>query len=148
MDWKELLKAVKTVLVIDWPSKEVPETLALAAFQVVVRGGPGSNEFSIYEVDSTGGVVRRSGQAPEQAELVYAHRPLIELPSIIASAKALRARAVWIQSGRSPTGSKDPRGCWLPAEEDQWAAELAQSAGLSYFSQPYIADAIRELRTL
>jgi len=38
---KDLLKAARTILVIDWPSKELPEVLALAGFQVVVHSGPG-----------------------------------------------------------------------------------------------------------
>ncbi len=41
MDLKEIFRTVQTILVIDWPSKEVPETLARAGFRVVVRGGPG-----------------------------------------------------------------------------------------------------------
>ena len=37
----EILRAVETVLVIDWPSKEVPGLLARARLRVLVRGGPG-----------------------------------------------------------------------------------------------------------
>ena len=37
----EVLKTAGTVLVIDWPHREVPETLARAGLRVVVRGGPG-----------------------------------------------------------------------------------------------------------
>lgn len=39
MDPVEVLKNVRTVLVIDWPSKDVPEELALAGFHVYVQGG-------------------------------------------------------------------------------------------------------------
>jgi hypothetical protein len=42
MDLKEIFQ---TILVIDWPSKEVPETLARAGFRVVVRGGPGPEDL-------------------------------------------------------------------------------------------------------
>ena len=45
----EILRAVETVLVIDWPSKEVPELLARARPRVVVRGGPGPEDYSIYQ---------------------------------------------------------------------------------------------------
>jgi predicted CoA-binding protein len=145
MDWKELLTDVKDVLVIDWPSKDVPEALARAGLHVFVRGGPAPDDCSVYEADSAGAVIRRKGKAPEKADVVYAHRPLSELPTIIATAKAVHAKAIWTQSGLSAAGSKDPRGCWLADEEHQKAAELVQSEGLSYFSQPYIVDAIREL---
>jgi hypothetical protein len=41
MNLKEMFSTVQTILVIDWPSREVPETLARAGFHVVVRGGRG-----------------------------------------------------------------------------------------------------------
>jgi predicted CoA-binding protein len=147
MDWKEVLRQVRNVLVIDWPSKEVPETLARAGLHVVVRGGPAPDDYSTYELDSTG-AVRRPSPAPDQVELVYVYRPSSELPMIIATAKALNAKAIWTQSGLSATGVKDPRGCWVPDQEHQRADEVVRLSGLSYFSQPYIVDAIRKLGAL
>jgi hypothetical protein len=41
---KETLKDMNTVLVIDWPTKDVPESLTMAGFHVVVRGGPGPED--------------------------------------------------------------------------------------------------------
>ena len=41
MNLKEMFSTVQTILVIDWPSREVPETLARGGFHVVVRGGRG-----------------------------------------------------------------------------------------------------------
>jgi hypothetical protein len=41
MDPVEVLKNVRTVLVIDWPSKDVPEELALAGFTSMSREAPG-----------------------------------------------------------------------------------------------------------
>ena len=38
MNPKETLKNIDIVLVIDWPTKDVPESLALAGFDVVVSG--------------------------------------------------------------------------------------------------------------
>ena len=48
----EILRAVETVLVIDWPSKEVPELLAQARLRVPVRGGPGPEDYSIYQINN------------------------------------------------------------------------------------------------
>lgn len=148
MDWKEVLQEAKNVLVIDWPSKEVPETLACAGLHVIVRSGPGPEDYAIYECDASGTVTRRKERAPKATDLVYAHRPLTELPAIIATAKALHANAIWIQSGLSASGAHDPRGCWMRDEEQQRAAELVQAAGLKYFNEPYIADAIQQVRAL
>jgi hypothetical protein len=145
MSYKEAFDGVRTVLVIDWPSKEVPEALALAGFQVVVRGGPGPQDYSAYQVDQAGTVVRRPTHQPDQAELIYSHRPMTELPSIVSIGKALHAKVIWTQSGISAPGTKDPRGCWVLEADDQRDAELVRSAGMSYFSQPYIADAVREV---
>src|SRR5205814_10154827 len=95
----EILNGVKTVLVIDWPSKEVPELLARRRINVVVRGGPGPEDYSAYEVKDGEMVVRRTGGAPKHADLIYTYRPLSELPGIIASAKELGAGTIWSQSG-------------------------------------------------
>ena len=144
--FKSVLSGVKTILVIDCPSKEVPEALALAGFEVVVRGGPGANDYSLYQVQE-GEVVRRHiGRAPDHADLVYSYRPLSELPGIIATAKALHARTIWTQSGVTSDGKRDPKGCWLAQDELQKAQELVRAAGLNHFSEPYIAEYVREFR--
>ena len=133
---------VDSILVIDWPSREVPQQLALAGFQVVVRSGPGPEDYTAYEVVNGEVTTRRTGRAPERADLVYAYRPLSELPQIIEAAKNLKARILWTQSGFSAEGVKDPKGCWLPADELLAARTLVESAGLVYVSEPYIAEAL------
>ena len=131
------------MLVIDWPSREVPETLARAGFQVIVRGGPGPEDFSIFEAGAAGEItVRRTGRAPETADLVYSYRPLSELGGIIAVAQQLRAKIIWTQSGLSGPGVKDPKGCWLSDEEREAARAMVESAGMRYVSGPYILEAL------
>lgn len=146
MDLKRIFQTVHTILVIDWPSKEVPETLALAGFQVVVRGGPGPGDYSAYEVNKGQAVAHRTGRPPELAEMIYSYRPLSELPEIITLARRLQANTIWTQSGLSALGVKDAKGCWVPDEELRSARNLVQSAGLNYITEPYIADAVREIR--
>ena len=46
-----MIQNVDTVLVIDWPNRDVPEALALAGFHVYV-GGPGPEDYSVYEVSN------------------------------------------------------------------------------------------------
>ncbi len=47
MNPREILQAVETVLVTDWPSRDVPEALVRAGFHVVVHGGPGPEDYSV-----------------------------------------------------------------------------------------------------
>jgi hypothetical protein len=122
-----------------------PDTLARAGFEVIVHGGPGPEAYSAYECDKDESVVRHVGAAPEHADLVYAHRPMAELPGIVTVAQAIGARTIWLQSGLTSTGTGDPRGCWVPEEESREAREMVESVGLSYVEEPYIADAVREL---
>jgi predicted CoA-binding protein len=142
----EILQSVETVLVIDWPSRDVPETLVRAGFHVFVRGGPGPADYSAYELNDGQVVPRKVGQPPERADLIYSHRPLSELPGIISMAKLLQAKTVWTQSGLSAAGVKDPKGCWLPEEERRSAQSSVEAAGLNYVSEPYIGDVARLLR--
>ena len=91
MDPVEVLKNVRTVLVIDWPSKDVPEELALAGFHVYVQGGPGPTDYSVYELNDGRVVARHIGRPPERAERVYSCRVLRERPPCFATRRALHA---------------------------------------------------------
>jgi hypothetical protein len=137
----KLLSGAKTVLLIDWPSRDVPDTLARGGFTVVSSDGP--DEYNAYEVEGDSVRVRAVGQPPKRADLVYTHRPIDELPDIIDAAKAAGAKAVWIQSGLDKNGAKDPRGCWIPDAKSAKAREIVENAGLVYIESPYIADAVR-----
>jgi predicted CoA-binding protein len=133
-----LLASARTVLVVDWPSRAVPESLARAGYVVVVRGGPGPEDYTAWEAD---GVRRRVG-APAHVDIVYSHRPLEELPEIVAVAVGAGAGAVWIQSGLDAAGARDPRGCWLAGADAARARAVVEGAGLAYVDQPYIVDAL------
>jgi predicted CoA-binding protein len=112
----------------------------------VVRGGPGPDDYSAYEVHNGEVVSRRTGQAPAAADLVYSHRPVEELPGIAAMARQLGATAVWHQSGLVSDGMKDPHGCWMEHAASQAARTTVESADLRYVESPYIADEVRRLR--
>lgn len=141
----QVLQSVHTVLVVDWPSGDVPDTLARAGFEVTVHGGPGPEDYSVYEYADGEVQVRHVGVAPAQVDLVYAHRPMAELPGIIATAQTLRAKTIWLQSGLTSSGTPDHRGCWVPQEDSRTARELAEAAGLAYLDEPYIADEVRHM---
>jgi predicted CoA-binding protein len=143
-DVAKLLAGMKTVLLVDWPSRDVPDTLARSGFTVVSNDGP--DEYNAYEMEGGEVRVRDAGQLPKTADLLYTHRPIDELPEIVDTAKAVGAKAVWIQSGRDKTGAKDPRGSWLSEADSASARKVVEAAGLSYIESPYIADAVRAKR--
>jgi predicted CoA-binding protein len=142
---ERILRGTHRVLLVDWPSRDVPHTLAEAGYAVVVKGGPATDAYSSWNL-ADGEVQRRDLAEPlDHADLVYAHRPLDELPGIVQLALHLGANAVWRQSGLDGSGSRDPAGCWLPAEESQEGRRLVESAGLGYVDDVYIVDAVRAL---
>ena len=138
-----VLAKARSVLVIDWPSRDVPASLALAGYTVFVKGGPGPADYAAWELDDDEPVLRPLGREPGSVDLVYCHRPFGELPGIIALAGRLGARALWWQTGLASDGGKDPSGCWIPPGESDQARELAAAAGLAYVDDVYIADAVR-----
>jgi hypothetical protein len=140
-----LLREARSVLVIDWPSRDVPEALVRAGLEVIARGGPGPADYSAWELAGGEVTVRPLGRAPERAGLVYCHRPLAALAGIAAQARLLGARAVWRQSGLSGDGIRDPAGCWVPPGEARRARSVVEAAGLAYLDAPYIADVARRL---
>jgi predicted CoA-binding protein len=140
---RQLLEGARTILLVDWPSRDVPDTLARHGFAVVSHDGPGDADYNAYVPDGDPVRVHPVGRRPDRADLVYSHRPLDEWPDIAAMAKELGAKAVWIQSGRDATGARDARGCWLPDEDARVARGTVERAGLVFVDRPYIADAAR-----
>ena len=132
---REVLAAAQTVLVVDWPSADVPAGLARAGLRVFVHGGPNPDQYTEHEVVGGEIVVRQVGRAPDHADLVYSYRPLPELPGIVALARSLGARAVW-------TESTPP----LSADDDQRARGIVEAGGLLYLSGPDIVEEVRRVR--
>lgn len=135
----ELLAKVKTVLLVDWPSRDVPDTLALGGYTVFSE----EDKPRLYEADGSSVRVREVEQLPDRADLVYTHRPIDELPGIVEAARSSGAKAIWLQSGRTEIGAKDPRACWFSREDSARARQIVEAASLEYVESPYIADAVR-----
>jgi predicted CoA-binding protein len=140
-----ILAAVRSVLLVDWPSRDVPDTLVGAGYVVFVKGGPEPDNYSIHELSGGQVAVRPVGHPPEQADLVYSHRPLGELSGIVKLAVELGAGTVWWQSGLAAADVPDPKGCWVTADASRAAREVVESAGLRYVDDVYLADAVRQL---
>ena len=143
------LRGATAVALVDWPSRDVPESLARAGLAVSVHGGPAPDDWSVFEVGPGGAdapvVERRTGVEPERADVVYSHRPLAELEGIVALAQRTGAGLVWLQSGESSAGVRDARGCWLSEEDRAAAQRVVEAAGLRLVDDVYIGDAARAL---
>jgi predicted CoA-binding protein len=144
-DPDEILRSAKTILLVDWPSADVPDTLTRAGYTVFVKGGPGPDDFNVREVRDGEVVSSRVGHPPAHADVVYSFRPLSELPGIVGIARRVGASAVWHQSGVTSTGTHDPRACWMDEADSRAARGLAEGAGMMYVDAAYIADVARRI---
>src|SRR5262244_1293824 len=64
-----VLADARSVLVIDWPSRDVPASLAFAGFTVFVKGGPGPADYAAWELDGGEPVPRQLDREPESVEI-------------------------------------------------------------------------------
>jgi predicted CoA-binding protein len=129
-DHRSLLRAARTILLIDYPGRIVPETLARAGYDVRTHEGPGPMEYGSYSVVDGEVVAGPRGAAPEHADLVFSHRPLDELPPIVEEAVRLGARAVWVTD--ESAGDE--------------ARSIVEGAGLAYVGEPpSILEAVAEV---
>jgi predicted CoA-binding protein len=130
-DAAEVLKRTESILLIDWPSRDVPDTLARAGFRVSAQDGPGVEDHNAYEPVGDEVVIRSLGVEPDHADLIYVHRPFDELPDILELAKRLGARAIWSEAGPETEGADRAR-------------QLVESAGLRYIDGLRITEAVRQ----
>jgi hypothetical protein len=127
MTAEQVLRSARTVLLIDFPSRDVPDALARAGLSVMAQGGPGPEDFFSYQLDGEEVREVRTGGPPTGADVFYVHRPEDELPSIIADARDLGASAVWCENGSGR------------------AREVVEAAGLIYVDGSSIVDVARTL---
>jgi len=132
-DAAEILTATESVLLIDWPSRDVPDTLARAGLRVVSHDGPGIEDYNAYELNGAEVLIRSLGVKPDHADVVYTHRPFDELPEILELARRIGARAIWSEAGPNSPGADQAR-------------QMVESADLTYIDAPRITDAVRQHR--
>jgi predicted CoA-binding protein len=121
----EALRDAKTVLLIDYPSRDVPDALARAGYEVVVQGGPGPEDYFSFSVEEDRVTELPMRLSPEHADIVYVYRPAEELPEIVEHARRIGARSVWCE-----VGSVDAR-------------RIVEDAGVAYLDSPSIVEAVR-----
>lgn len=125
----ELLRDATSVYVLDWPSRDIPDTLARSGILTTVHGGPTPEHIDVFEVGESGVVeIVKRGAPPEHADFVHSYRPAAEIADIIAAAREVGAGAVWHHT---------------PSDE---ACAAVEEAGLMYFEGPDLADEVRRVR--
>jgi predicted CoA-binding protein len=133
VEYREVLQQTSSILLIDYPGRVVPDTLARSGFDVIAHEGPGPEEYHRYSVDGDE-ITKSAGAGPPAAvDLVFSHRPLNELRPIVAEAVRVGARALWQHTGYTQDERREAEG-------------VVTAAGLVYVDEPYILDAVAELR--
>jgi hypothetical protein len=150
-DGARALASARSVILVDWPSADVPRSLLAAGKEVTsvnrLRGtamtyslrdpatavddDEGSTDFGPADDDPRRLVGRPSGASPERADALCAYRPAGELAAIARLAVDLGARLLWMERG-------------VRSEE---ARAVAEAAGLTVVEDASIADAARALGT-
>lgn len=142
-DAQQVLDDAAVVIVVDWPTKDVPDSLARAGLEVHVSGGPEPDNWSLQEVVGAEVVGRRTGAPPAHADVVWSFRPLDELEEVISLAASTGATTVWLHSGRAPGGAREASGCWFSDADREMARRRVEDAGLQYVDSPYVVDVAR-----
>lgn len=146
----EVPASAQDVVLHDWPSREVPDSLARAGLGVTVYGGPEPDNISVHERAGDAIVSRKTGVPPTRADVVYVY-PWpgfdldYDLPRIATTAQQLQASSLWYQSGRNSDGTSCPEGCWLPDTEAEQVEAICDSAGLTAVHDTYIAATAEQL---
>jgi len=141
---ESILRDAKSILLVDWPSRELPDRVARAGYEVT--GACGSRTARLLHVPTGSEIVVRSGlPAPEHVDSVHVFRPIEELTSIAATSEMKGAPSIWYQSGRYEDGTTDSAGCWLSEGDSAKARRIVETHGLKYIERPHILEAIASL---
>ena len=142
-----VLPAGAVVVLVDWPSPDVPRSLLAAGLTVLsvnhVRRTASSYSVADGEVVAGDGVdvlpaerrgdgdlvIRRLDAMPSHADVVCAYRPTAELAAITQMAVEFGAHTMWVQGDAA-----------LPDD----ARRIAEDAGIRVVEGVSIADAARE----
>lgn len=149
-DPSRVLAEAHHVLVHNWPSTDVPHTLARAGLAVTVIGGPAPDDVTVTEVVDGEIASRWTGVLPERVDVLYVYPwPGFalerDLPGAVATAAQRGASTLWYQSALAPYGSQDDHGTWVEEAEAERITAIAREAGLEAVIDVYIADAARAL---
>jgi hypothetical protein len=105
---EQILGAARTVVVVDWPSRDVPDTLARAGYTVLVKGGPGPAASLARQLGATA-IWHQSG---------------------LASIGAKDPHGCWMEPGASQTARAIVEAAGLAYVESPYIADEVRRLGI------------------
>lgn len=86
----------RSVLLVDYPSPDVPAAFVRRGLLVFVKGGPGPTDLIAWEAAGDEVDRRHIGRPDAAVDVVYAYRPVDELPGILALAMTFDVKTLWL----------------------------------------------------
>jgi predicted CoA-binding protein len=118
-----------TVLIVDWPSRRVPEAFVRAGYDVFVKGGP--DTYTSWRQREGDVITEPVTGAPAPVDLLYVYRPIDELPGLVDVARRAGATTVCGQFGAA-----SPQ-----------ARRIVEAAGLTYLDEAELVERLPGLRS-
>jgi uncharacterized protein YndB with AHSA1/START domain len=141
----ELLRAARRVLLVSYITEEVPRALVRAGIEVLVKSGPGPDQWSVPRLDDDTLVFDPRTTPLTPVDIVH-----LDVGSLFDDnldlAVELGASTYWAHSGRThPAEPHDEQGTWLPDDVSALQREKTEARGLRYLDDVFIADAARTI---
>ena len=135
------LARARAVLLVDWPSAAVPNSLLRRGYEGIRQGGSGTRRLPLARPPSGRTALSRCRPAdrrPNRLLLPAAGRT----HGVVGLAVLVHADVLWFQSGVSTDGGRAADGYWLADQDRQVAARIARDAQLALVSDVYIVDVL------
>jgi hypothetical protein len=105
----------QSVLLVDYPSPDVPAAFVRRGLTVLVKGGPGPTDLIAWEAAGDEVDQRHIGRPEAAVDVIYVYRPVDELPGILALAMTYDADTLWLAT--PVDGADRDRACKLVEAE-------------------------------
>ncbi len=138
-----VLRDARRVLLVSYIGEEVPRALLHAGLDVLVKSGPGADQWAVAQVD--GEVIEFDARSTPVTPVDIVH---LDVPTLFDEyldvAVQLEASTYWVHSARTrPPLPHDDRGTWFPDDVSVTQRKVVEARGLIYVDNVYIADAAR-----
>jgi uncharacterized protein YndB with AHSA1/START domain len=140
-----LLRQARRVLLVSFIGEEVPRALLQGGLDVLVKSGPGTDQWSLTRLD--GDALAFEPRTAPATPVDIVHLDVASLfDEYLDVAVNLGASVYWVHSARTqPPLPHDNRGTWIPDDVSIIQRAAAEERGLSYVDSVYIADAARAI---
>jgi uncharacterized protein YndB with AHSA1/START domain len=141
----DLLRRASRVLLVSFIGEEVPRALVDAGLEVIVKSGPGRDQWSVAHLD--GDALEFSPRTTPISPVDIVHLDVAGLfDEYLDVAVDLGASLYWVHSARTqPPLPHDDRGTWLPDDVSISQRASATGRGLAYIDDVYIVDAAKAM---